>query len=196
MSILNVPVFLLSGSPRMGKTTLAKEIAKIVRGTSVSFGDHVRFVAASTFDGSTLSRKDLQDLGQQLVKSDPRGFCAAVLGDAAENASSPLVVDGLRHLSLLPIIREMLPGRDTVLMFVESSPEVRKSRWDGHLSEDEVVDVDSHPVESDLNRLRRRADLVIDTSEGLEVALRQFTDWLGGKYPNLFKVASVATGNR
>ena len=78
MPILTTPLFVLSGSSRVGKTSLAKGIARIVGGRSVSFGDHVRSVAASEPNGSELSRKRLQDLGQRLVNRDPRGFCAAI----------------------------------------------------------------------------------------------------------------------
>jgi hypothetical protein len=194
VSFLVPPVFLISGASRVGKTSLATEIARLVRGSFVSFGDHVRSVAASISDGPAFSREALQDLGQQLVERDPRGFCIAVIERAGDNSSCPLVVDGLRHLSLLPILKDLLPGRDESLIFVESSHGIRKSRWDrDEPSEDEIVAVDSHPVEIDLSALRRRSDLIIDTSNGSESALKPFLCWLAGKYPDLASRASVAT---
>ena len=194
MSVLMPPVFLISGSSRVGKTSLAKEIARLVDGSLVSFGDHVRCIAASISEGSGITdRKALQDLGQQLVERDPRGFCTAVIEQDTDSSSQPLVVDGLRHLSLLPILRDLLPGRNMDLIFIESSPGIRKSRWGGEPSEDEIVAVDSHLVDADLGTLHQRSDLIIDTSDGFEPALKVFLGWLGDKYPDLARTNSVAT---
>lgn len=192
MLVLMPPVFLLSGSSRVGKTSLAREIARLVDGSFVSFGDHVRSIAISISDRSASNRKILQDLGQQLVDRDPRGFCIAVIDRASDGSCAPLVVDGLRHLSLLPILKELLPGRDVSLIFVESSLVIRQSRWDGKASEDEIAAFDSHPVETDLRTLRQRSDLIINTSGGFEAALKVFLDWLAIKYPELARKASVA----
>lgn len=192
MSVLMPPVFLISGSSRVGKTSLAKEIARLVDGSFVSFGDYVRFLATSISDGRATNRKILQDLGQQLVERDPHGFCIAVIERASGSSCEPLVVDGLRHLSLLPILRVLLPGRDLSLIFVESSLGIRKSRWDAETSEDEIATFDSHPVETDLSALRQRSDLTINTSDGFEAALKVFLGWLADKYPDLARKASVA----
>jgi hypothetical protein len=192
MSVLMPPVFLISGSSRVGKTSLAKEIARLVDGSFVSFGDHVRSIAISISDRNANNRKILQDLGQQLVDRDPHGFCIAVIERASDSSCAPLVVDGLRHLSLLPILKELLPGRDVSLIFMESSLRIRQSRWDGTTSADEIEAFDSHPVETDLSALRQRSDLIINTSDGFETALKVFLDWLANEYPVLARKAFVA----
>jgi len=187
MSILSAPVFAISGSPRVGKTTLGEEMSRRLGFSFTSFGDYVRFIAQSGSEDSVPNRRALQDLGQQLVEADPRSFCRAVLERSRGTSSNPLVIDGLRHVRILPILRGLLPDRDFNLIFVESRSDVRSKRWEGRLSEEDIAAIDSHPVENDLGLLRQQSDLIVDTTEGFETALRLVLDWMTDAYPGLVR---------
>jgi len=187
MSILSAPVFAISGSPRVGKTTLGEEMSRRLGFSFTSFGEYVRSIAQSVSDDSVPNRRALQDLGQQLVETDPRSFCGAVLERSRGTSSNPLVIDGLRHVRILPILRELLPNRDFNLIFVESRSDVRSKRWEGRLSEEDMAAIDSHPVENDLGLLRQQSDLIVDTTEGFEPALRLVLDWMTDAYPGLVR---------
>ena len=100
------------------------------------------------------------------MEDDPRAFCSAVLDRSTGAATAPLVIDGLRHVQILPILKGLLPDRDFNLIFVESRPDVRSKRWEGHPSEEEIALIDAHPVEKDLAQLRQKSDLIVDTIEG------------------------------
>jgi adenylate kinase family enzyme len=187
MSILSAPVFAISGSPRVGKTTLGEEMSRRLGFSFTSFGDYVRSIAQSVSDDSVPNRRALQDLGQQLVEADPRSFCSAVLERSRGTSSNPLVIDGLRHVRILPVLRGLLPDRDFNLIFVESRSDVRSKRWEGRLSEEDMAAIDSHPVENDLGLLRQQSDLIVDTTEGFEPALRLVLDWMTDAYPGLVR---------
>jgi adenylate kinase family enzyme len=198
MSLLSAPVFAISGSPRVGKTSLGEEVSRKLGFSFTSFGDYVRSIAKASSSGAASYRRALQDLGQRLVEDDPRGFCGAVLARCRGDISEPLVIDGLRHLRLEPVLRELLPTRDMRLIYVESRPSTRLLRWDGHASEEEVALVDAHPVERDLALLRNQSDLIIDTTEGFEPALALLLKWITDAYPSLSRrnPVGVATGSK
>jgi hypothetical protein len=185
MSLLSSPVFAISGSPRVGKTSLGEEMSRRFGFSFTSFGDYVRFIAQSVSSGSELNRRALQDLGQQLVEGDPRAFCSAVLERSRGADSGPLVIDGLRHVRLLPILRGLLPDRDFKLIFVESRSDARSKRWEGSPSEEEIALIDAHPVENDLGQLRQLADLIVDTTAGFEPGLTLLLTWINDAYPSL-----------
>jgi hypothetical protein len=194
MSLLSAPIFAISGSPRVGKTSLGEEVSRRLGCSFTSFGDYVRFVAQSTSSGSTPNRRALQDLGQQLVEEDPRAFCSAVLERSTGATSCPLVIDGLRHVRLLPVLRELLPDRELKLIFVESRPDVRSKRWEGHPTEEEIATIDAHPVENDLGQLRQKSDLIVDTTGGLEPALMLLLGWVTDMYPILARRSTGSGG--
>lgn len=185
MPLLSAPIFAISGSPRVGKTSLGEELSRRLGCSFTSFGDYVRFMAQSESSGVTPSRRVLQDLGQRLVEDDPRAFCSAVLDRSTGGTSGPLVIDGLRHLRLLQLLRELLPDRDLNLIFVESCPDARRKRWEGHPSDEEIATVDAHPVENDLSQLRQKSDLIVDTTDGFEPALMLLLGWMADMYPML-----------
>jgi hypothetical protein len=127
------------------------------------------------------------------VEDDPHAFCSAVLERSVGGTSDPLVIDGLRHVRLLPIIGGLLPDRDLKLIFVESRSDVRSKRWEGHPSEEEIALIDAHPVEHDLGQLRQESDLIVDTTGGLEPAVMLLLSWVTHMYPILARRAPTGS---
>jgi hypothetical protein len=149
-----------------------------------SFGDFVRSQTPDLSRGPTLTRTELQDLGQQLVTKDPVAFCRSVLLSGGFEPDRPLVLDGLRHLALLPVLSSIIAG-PLKIIYVEAAHDLRISRWEDKITEAALLSVDSHAVEADLGGIREIADLVVNTEIGAEAAFCGLIDWITGLYPDL-----------
>jgi shikimate kinase len=185
MPILKYPVFVMSGASRVGKTSLARKVAKALAIPSASFGDYVRSQAALLSPHVSQTRQQLQDLGQKLVMANPELFCRAVLVSGGFTPGQPMVLDGLRHFRLIPILQGIAHGGTLKVIYLEADHNIRMSRWDGVITQSELADVDSHPVEAELEKIRDNADLVVDTRQGLERCFHIILDWISELYPNL-----------
>jgi hypothetical protein len=151
----------------------------------ISFGDYVRFRARKLLGCTAPTRQFLQDLGQELAGKDPESFCRDVLSVAALIPERPIVVDGLRHIALLPVLRTLLGGKEIRLIFVEATPEARIERWDGQITRQELSALDSHPMVADLALLRENADLIVETQSGFEDAFEKLIQWITRTFPSL-----------
>lgn len=185
MSVLGAPAFIVSGSSKVGKTSIAVKLATDLKCPLVSFGDYVRAQARTLLGDINPNRRFLQNLGQELVSRNPEGVCRDVLESIISNTERPVVIDGLRHLALLPYIATLLDDREVKLIFVEASPEARVKRWGSEITRLDLGAIDRHPVEADLSQIRGRAHVIIDTQTGFEEAYRTLKQWIGRAYPCL-----------
>lgn len=139
----------LAGHARSGKSTLAAALADRLGACVVSFGDAVR-TRAATMGLDPSDRTVLMDLGQSWVTSDPSSLCREVLGPE-ETRPEILIVDGLRHLSILTELRRSVSYFS--LVFLSTPDEVLNSRLDG------PTDPRIHPSEHDVPLLAHLADI-------------------------------------
>jgi len=184
MSVLGMPVFIVSGAPKVGKTSIAVKLAEDLRCPLVSFGDYVRAQARALLGDISPTRGFLQDLGQELVSRNPERFCREVLSSIISIKERPVVIDGLRHVALLPYIATLLDATEVNLIFVEASPEARVERWGAEITRLDLEVIDSHPVEADLSQIREKAHIIIDTQTGFEEACRALREWASRVYPS------------
>ena len=147
----------------------------------VSFGEvpALALIAGETHP----SREALQDLGQELVRREPEAFCRGALSSATLRQDGPVVIDGLRHIALLPVLAKLLEGRHLIVIFVDAPVEERVERLGGGLTVADLNKIDAHPVEAQLAQIRERADIVIDTRLGLEESFQVLWDWLSRTTP-------------
>ncbi len=185
MFILGAPVFIIGGSPKVGKSSLAAKLSKELNCPLLSFGDHVRARARILLGNVAPTRYFLQDLGQELVSQDPETFCREVLSSAVLSRKRPVVIDGLRHMSLLPFLSKLLDGRELNVIFVEASPEARIKRWGAEITRLELTTIDTHPVEAGMAQIREHADLVVDTQTGFSEAYQKILQWITRAYPSV-----------
>lgn len=169
-------VLAFCGASRVGKSTVARELARMLGSPYVSFGDYVRTVARK-LKGRIATREELQDIGQGLVDSDPQRFCLEVLGNLAIPANGPLVVDGLRHRRIVSELHTLLPTFLIHIIFLEADHDTRMSRGEAIRRKD-LMRIDSHDVEKDLHWLKSHADLVIDSTIDLGDILSRMESWI------------------
>jgi dephospho-CoA kinase len=144
----------LAGRRGSGKTTVARGLAACGF-KPTSFGDVVRRETAAL--GLPVTTPHLQRAGNDLIeKWGWRRFCDEVLQTVQD---SPLVVvDGFRHAAPVLLFRERFAERFK-FVFLDVDEEVRRAR----LREREGFDPqrDQHPVELEVDDLRRLADSIV-----------------------------------
>ena len=168
-------VIALCGSSKSGKTTLAKRVAEELHCRVASFGAFVR-KDASKKGLTNPTRRQLQDIGNQLATQDIQEFCKAVVDDAGFEPGLPLVIDGIRHIEAIAAIQKLIPGQVLKLVYVEADLPARAKR--AGLTVEEMKSVASHPVESQSAKLRSMANLILDTSGSKETSLSEVSNWV------------------
>lgn len=168
-------IITLAGPIGSGKSTLARAIAAASGAASAGFGNYVRSLAAER--GLDVERRQvLQDLGHELVQADARAFLDRALAWSGHAPGQDLLLDGLRHASILDALRQReAEGLDTVTLFYLDTPrETRRARVaDRGVSVTQMETDEAHPAEQDLDeKLRAAADAVLDGAKDLEAITR------------------------
>ncbi len=168
-------IITLAGPIGSGKSTLARTIAAASGVPSAGFGNYVRSLAAER--GLDVERRQvLQDLGHELVQADARAFLDGALAWSGHAPGQDLLLDGLRHVSILDALRQReAEGLDTVTLFYLDTPrETRRARVAARgVSITQMEADEAHPAEQDLDeKLRAAADAVLDGAKDLEALTR------------------------
>lgn len=155
----------LAGAIGSGKSTLAKALGNALGAPAYSFSGYVRSVVDRRGLDSS-SRTVLQDVGHALVLDDPRVFLDQALAWGGHRPGADLLLDGLRHLSVLDALRaRQVEGVEPVLLiYLDTSPSTRELRAKARGDDPEKLRLnEAHPAEHDLHAgLREGADLVLD----------------------------------
>jgi hypothetical protein len=104
----------------------------------------------------------LQAVGLSLVAADLVKFRELVLADAGFVPGRGMVIDGIRHLDTVRILRDLVAGQALKVVYLESSSVDRQDRIS--LTTEDLCKLDSHPVEAETLAIRKIADLILDTS--------------------------------
>ena len=162
------PVFIISGKIGSGKTTLAQALAEACGFPRISFSDVVRMEAKKRGLGD--SRDELQTVGEDLVAHTPREFCERVLVLGGYEAGKGFVVDGLRHIEILHLIKSMVAPQAVTHLHIASPEELRIKRLEarGRAGESTIA-VEHHSTEIQLGlTLPSVADHLLDGSLQIE----------------------------
>jgi len=128
----------------------------------VGFGDEVRAIA--TARGLPFTREVLQPIGEEQVRDRPKEFCEAVLQRGGYQPGEGLVIDGLRHVEVLTLLRTLLAPVQVMHVHILSPEEVRVERMVSRgRAGDSTAGGDNHSTEIQLSReLPGVADIIID----------------------------------
>jgi dephospho-CoA kinase len=185
ITLINAPYFNLKtnlifcGKLGSGKSTVSKEVAIQIGANWNSFGNSVRRIAEER--GLPTDRDQLQKLGAQLVSEAPEFFCDRVLAGASHSSNRIIVLDGLRHESILALLRKKLSPEKLLCVFVEVDEETRIDRIAkrNSLKREEVLQLDTHSTEIEVETtLRLLSDFVVDNSKSPESAINAVILWL------------------
>jgi len=168
-------IICFSGLPQTGKTTLSRRLALELRCKFVSFGDFVRQEAIKRGIANA-TRRDLQDLGQDLVKDDVTEFCKEVLRTVQFSPGEQIVIDGVRHKEVLDVISKISHNQPVKVIYLTASDRTRRRRTPQHL---DLASIESHEVESEIETdIKRLADLVIETESDASETFPTLVNWI------------------
>lgn len=165
-----------AGKLGSGKTTVTRSLAEALGWPRAGFGDYVR--EAVSRQGLEGTRENLQKIGSQLLNKDPEQFCASVLLSCGWKAGHNLIIDGLRHVETIEIIRRLAYPAALKIVFISVSESTRLERLQRR-GECDVATADRHSSEQQVgSAVYSRADLVIDGDRPLGSIIVELTEWI------------------
>jgi dephospho-CoA kinase len=172
------------GSIASGKSTLSIAVASALGWQRVSFGDYVRTVAQNQGLGD--SREVLQAVGASLINQGGEQFCKAVLAQINWEPGQPLVVDGIRHAEIVPIMRQIVAPWDFRLIFVVVDESIREARLleRGLSDRQQWQQLEAHSTEAQVQTvLPEMADFAVDSTRKIEDLVLEIVKWVssGGR---------------
>lgn len=167
-----------SGKIASGKSTLSTEVASSLGWQRASFGDYVRTVAQHQRLGE--SREVLQVVGASLINQGMEQFCQSVLAQANWQPGQPLIVDGIRHAEIVPILRHLVAPLELCLIFVVVNESTRLARLIERGSTNrEQQQLEAHSTETQVQTvLPRMADLIVDGTRKVEELVLEIVTWV------------------
>ena len=168
-------VIAVSGKLRSGKTHLTRELSRQLGWPRVAFGEYVR-LAVEQEGGDPCSRTELQDYGQSRIATDVFDFCRSVLGQIDYDRHTNIIVDGIRHVSVLEAIQQICTPKQTRLVYIECADETRYARArNSEIKEHVFTEQNQHPVELESGEtLKNLANLIV-SGEGNQFEVVQHT---------------------
>lgn len=173
------PHLVFCGMLGSGKSTVSKAVALHLGANWSGFGKIVKKMAEE--QGLKIEREQLQAFGEQIVRETPEMFCEKILADASYLNGHAIVLDGLRHASILALLRQKLAPAQLLCVFVDIGEAIRVervSKRDG-LSSERLRQLDMHSTEIEVGKvLRSLSDFVVDNSHAPESAVNAVIVWL------------------
>lgn len=168
----------VSGGIGSGKTETSSKLAAHLGWERASFGDYVRSVAAQR--GLPEDRSALQQLGEQLIGADLRAFCLAALEHGGWSAGRGLVVDGVRHVEALEMIRRLAAPLEVFFIYLSTPEDVRLGRLKSRAGHDaqQLTELEKHSTEIQVKSLHEVADIVLDGTLTVEMLVAKAAEYL------------------
>ena len=157
-----------------GKSTLAQALKSSSGYQVFTFGQYVAQIARVR--NIVVNRAALQDLGQHLVSSDPASFTKGAL--TGVDLSAGVIIDGLRHQSVLEQIRLLANPVPVIVVFIRTERKVRIDRLMARgMNFAEIETADDHIMERSLEEtLLPSADIVVDGSVSADLNAQLILD--------------------
>ena len=172
-------VIAFAGPIGSGKSTLARLVSNTLGWPLASFGTYVRKAAEA--HGFDKSRKGLQLTGNFLINRGWKVFCEEVLADANWKPGSNLVVEGVRHLEALEMLRGIVTPAKIYLVYVSLDDVERKNRLKARNKDDSLnlEELELHSTEEQVKTtLYSRADIVVDNSRPTDEVAKEIAAWI------------------
>jgi dephospho-CoA kinase len=171
--------FVFCGPLGSGKTNVSKIVAQETGAGWTSFGATLKKIAAERT--IPIDREHLQALGEEMVSRMPVGFCRRVFDEAEPQGQRDIVVDGLRHAEIFPILQRLSQPRRLLCIFVDVTDRIRFERIElrDRVTRNQIVKLESHSTEIQVQLgVRRLADFVVDNSGAVETTVGKILLWI------------------
>jgi dephospho-CoA kinase len=168
-----------AGKLGSGKTTVSQSLAEVLGWPRACFGDYVREAVRKA--GLQGTRENLQAIGTELLEKDPKEFCSSVLLSCGWKTGQDLVIDGLRHVETIEIIRKLVHPAILRIVFITLPESTRLQRLEKR-GESDVAAAELHSSEQQVaSAVYARADLVIEGNKPLMSIVAELTEWIANQ---------------
>lgn len=149
---------------------MAKELSKKLGCDYVSFGDTVRAHAKRL--NTSDDRRVLQEIGQKLIETELESFCKEVVFSKGWDVAKDLVVDGIRHVAVLHMIKSIVKPARVILVYLKVNNSSLNKR--GSFNDKELLrsDYEMHRTEYEvIYSLEKHADVLQDANQEIEAVV-------------------------
>lgn len=152
-------IIALAGRIQAGKTTVAKTLSATLHSKRASFGDYFRIMAQRAGIDPT-DRAKLQELGASVVAASPVSLCEDLLRSVKWHPGETLIIDGIRHLEILNILRRLVAPMRLVLVYVRRDA-ARLSSLHQSSDEESLTVFEKHSTEIQNDVLCAMSDITV-----------------------------------
>ena len=165
----------LAGPIGSGKTTIGARLADSLGVPFGSFGRIIRTIARNK--GIPESRENLQRLGQQLVENDPERLCRDVLKDMGWQPGMSVVIEGIRHLTIVDALRQLTRPVPFRLVYIDIDLRTELARTS--LSSNAMQQYQLDATEIQLPNLRDISDIRVSGTSPIDETVAQIRNAIG-----------------
>lgn len=158
-------IITLSGRICSGKSYAAGLLSKKFGYPVASFGGYLKHYCQR--NNLSTDRITLQEIGEKFVVERPKEFLIDVLNYFKSNSDS-IIIEGVRHIRIFEEINNLTTG--LISIFIEADKNLRYDRYlkrEGYSPDDKsyrhFVDLDNHPVELEIDKLKDYCDIIVDS---------------------------------
>lgn len=151
----------LSGPIGAGKTTLGRELTRLLGAPLVGVSDELRRIALER--GAQSDRPSLADIADELWRTQPTWYLDLIVVRAAASSADVASVDAVRRLLELEALQSD-PRVALTHVFITAPLPVLVDRFQTRGTEAAYLTAMNHPSETALGALQQKADLLIDSS--------------------------------
>ena len=166
-------IITISGQISSGKSYAANLIKEEYGLPIASFGGYLKHYCEQ--NNLPSDRKTLQDIGEAFVKEKPYQFLSDVVSHFIGEADK-ITIEGVRHKSILDAVKEL--SESCLTVFVYADLDTRYDRYYKRNKDSDLVKTfqqfrvaDSHPVELEIESLKNKCDLIIDSTKDYSLEL-------------------------
>lgn len=166
-----------SGRIGSGKSSVSTAVAATLGWPRTGFSDYLR-AEMRRLGGDPDSRGMLQDFGRLRVEVDPVALCRDVLAFGGFDPGMNFVVDGIRHIDIFNVLRNVAAPSVARLIFLQAGESSRSVRIATRNDGDDFARAEEHPVEAELRfMLPQLADVVVDAERSFDEVVAMCVDF-------------------
>ncbi|MEP7377616.1 MAG: AAA family ATPase [Chitinophagaceae bacterium] len=172
---------LIIGEISSGKSTLARKLSEELGIPKASFGGYLLHYCEQNNIPED-SRRDLQNLGQQMIETDPIGFLKNVI-EFTTNKPVVILFEGVRHEVILKEISSCSDRLASV--YIDATYDQRLSRYlsrekkiDTNKTESDFLIASKHQVEREVPALKDKCSLVIKSTDSQDEDYQQLKSFI------------------
>lgn len=155
----------LVGKICSGKSTISQIINDQYQFVEVKFGKYISSLCVEK--GIEISRENLQNEGELLVRANPRMFLENTIKFFTSLQKVDIVLDSIRHLSVFNILKKI--SEKNISIFIDLDLENRYNRYlkrhflnINDFSIEDFKKIDNHVVEKETEELKYYCDYLLD----------------------------------